>query len=292
MAPTPGPKAHHYLHLTTEKVTEAESHTNPLQRPKTSHLRQWFADKEELKWHWTSCNSRHLEARWNLGRHVEVYDTGLFGILQTTSYARRWITDSSNAGTNAIGIFVDNQAAIRRCTIPRPTAGQHLTRNLRHVLQNRNDIQINIRWVPGHTEVIGNETKDKCAKSAAELPNRCRYALTSLDYAKRQIQQKGLREWQYLWGTTSRGQEYCNIARKQLLWGSSWEPTAKLLRTDQTAASTIHQPRLGHGYFRDFLTRFPKYNSTLCQYLWRAQSVKNLLLGCRTYQREMSSRDR
>ena len=47
--------------------------------------------------------------------------------------------------------------------------------------------------IPGYIEAIGNETADKCAKSTAELPNRCRYAFTSLAYIKRQIQQKGLK---------------------------------------------------------------------------------------------------
>ena len=59
---------------------------------------------------------------------------------------------------------------------------------------------------------MGNETADKCAKSAAELPDRCCYVFTSLAYNRRQIQQKGLKEWQHLWETTSRGQEYCSIA--------------------------------------------------------------------------------
>ena len=44
---------------------------------------------------------------------------------------------------------------------------------------------------------MGNETADKCAKSAAELPSRCLYAFTSLAYIKRQTQQKGPRERQY-----------------------------------------------------------------------------------------------
>ena len=28
---------------------------------------------------------------WNLGKHVEVYDTELFGILQATTHAREWV---------------------------------------------------------------------------------------------------------------------------------------------------------------------------------------------------------
>ena len=55
---------------------------------------------------------------------------------------------------------------------------------------------------------------------------------------------------------------------------------------DQTTASTIHQPRLGHSYFRAFLARLPNYISTQCQCSERVQSVKHLLLGCRTYQKE------
>ena len=54
------------------------------------------------------ANHHHFEAKWNLGRHVEVYDTEAFGILQATSYSRRWATDSNNTSTNTIWIFVDN----------------------------------------------------------------------------------------------------------------------------------------------------------------------------------------
>ena len=57
--------------------------------------------------------------------------------------------DSNNTGTNTIWVFVDNQAAICRCITPKPTAGQHLATqiisNLHHILQNRDDIQANIR---------------------------------------------------------------------------------------------------------------------------------------------------
>ena len=52
----------------------------------------------------------HSEAYWNLGKHVEVYDTELFGILQGTRYARQWI--ENNPHTNTVWIFIDNQAAI------------------------------------------------------------------------------------------------------------------------------------------------------------------------------------
>src|SRR5258706_12665690 len=51
-------------------------------------------------------------------------------------------------------------------------------------------------------------------------------------------------------------------------------------------ASTIHQLRLGHGYFRSFLIRLPTYNTTECQCSARIQDVKHLLLRCPIYQGE------
>ena len=48
------------------------------------------------------------------------------------------------------------------------------------------------------------------------------------------------------------------------------------ISTDQTVASSIHQLRLGHGYFRSFLIRLPSYDSTQCQCSERVQSAKHL----------------
>ena len=60
---------------------------------------------------------------------------------------------------DTIWIFVDSQAAERRPLSPIATAGQHLTiriiDNLNGILQARPDVQINIQWVPGRTEVAG-----------------------------------------------------------------------------------------------------------------------------------------
>ena len=185
---------------------------------------------------------------------------------------------------------MDNQAAIRRSLSPAATAGQHLAiriiNNLSDILQARPNIKINIQWVPGHTEVAGNEIADKCAKDATGLPGRCPDSFTSLSYIKRQIQKMSLREWQQIWTTTAKGQEYRNTAQRQRDWGPSWKPTKLITGSDQTTASTIHQLRLGHGYFRSFLIRLPSYDSTQCQCSERVQNVKHLLLGCRLYQDE------
>ena len=105
-------------------------------------------------------------------------------------------------------------------------------------------------------------------------------------YIKRQILKTSLREWQQMWTTTAKGQEYRNTAQRQRDWGPSWKPTKLITGSDQTTTSTIHQLRLGHGYFRSFLLRLPSYDSTQCQCSERVQNVKHLLLGCTLYQDE------
>src|SRR6266705_2893381 len=233
------------------------------------------------------ANHHHREGKWNLGCHVEVYDTELFGILQATSYARQWIQQDPQ--TRTIWIFVDNQAAIRRCLSPQPTAGQHLALqiqdNIAMIIQSRSDIMVNIQWVPGHTAIFGNEKADKCAKSAAALPRRCGDAFTSIAYIKRQVRQDALQSWHQTWQDSNQGSAYCSLAKGQPLWGPTWKPT-KFPNTDQTTASTIHQLRLGHGYFKSFLVRLPQYTSSECQCSARIQDVKHLLLGCPLYKDE------
>ena len=172
----------------------------------------------------------HQEKKWNLEKHVEAYDTELYCILQATDYARRWMARDPGPGpeANTIWIFVDNQAAIRKSLSRVATAGQHLTiriiDNLNNILQVRPDIKINIQWVPGHTEVVGNETADRCAKDAADLPSRCSDSFISLAYIRRQIQEASLKEWQQIWTTAATGKRhgYCNIAQRQRDWTNCW----------------------------------------------------------------------
>ena len=81
------------------------------------------------------------EAEWNLGKHVEVHGTELYGIYQATCYATEWVAENSQ--TNTIWLFADNQTATKRCAIPKPTA-EHLAirivNNFHGLLQTRADI--------------------------------------------------------------------------------------------------------------------------------------------------------
>ena len=69
------------------------------------------------------------------------------------------------------------------------------------------------------------------------------------------------------------------------LWVPTWKQT-KLPQTDQAIASTIHQLRLGHGYFRFYLIRLLNYDATRCQCPEPVQTANQLRLGCPLYREE------
>ncbi|KAA8899722.1 hypothetical protein FN846DRAFT_753000, partial [Sphaerosporella brunnea] len=61
-------------------------------------------------------------------------------------------------------------AAIQRLSTLRPGPGLATARavaKISHML-SQNGHMLRVRWVPGHTEVSGNELADSCAKRAAE----------------------------------------------------------------------------------------------------------------------------
>ena len=229
----------------------------------------------------------HYEAYRNLGRYVEVYDTELFGILPATRYSRQWI--ENNPHTNTVWIFIDKQVAIRRCTKPHPTPGQHISlqiiENLQNILNTRPNTRVNIQWVFGHSGILGNKIADRCAREAIAHQQRSRQSFTSVAFIWRQIQYAGLREWQNIWQACSSGAVYSTTAQGILLWGPTWKPT-KLPKTNQMTASTIHQLRLGHGYFRSFLIHLPNYDSSRCHCSEPVPTPKHLLLGCPLYREE------
>jgi ribonuclease HI len=130
--------------------------------------------------------------KYRLGRNKEVFDAELFAILQATVLIRDEGAIMIGEGIQKISIFTDSQAALNRIQDngigPGQTWASAIIRNTDEI--RRQNIQGEVRWVPGHAGIEGNETADKFAKDAAEpeieeeLPSaedRC----TSLSHLRR-----------------------------------------------------------------------------------------------------------
>jgi hypothetical protein len=72
--------------------------------------------------------------------------------------------------------MIDNKAAIQSGASPSTSAGRYLIDQFIRMTsaisdtrkENDEDIQITVRWIPGHTDIPGNEKADEEAKRAAE----------------------------------------------------------------------------------------------------------------------------
>ena len=73
-----------------------------------------------------------------------------------------------------IHIFTDNQSAIQAVDSPKRQSGQYIVKEILDTIDRIREIKpssaIHIEWVPGHTNIMGNERADQAAKAAA-IPN-------------------------------------------------------------------------------------------------------------------------
>ncbi|TNY16893.1 hypothetical protein DMC30DRAFT_450229, partial [Rhodotorula diobovata] len=73
---------------------------------------------------------------------------------------------------STLHLCLDNQAAVRHPTSPRPNSGQHSHLAIRALVEEMRDthplMAIRVSWVPGHADVEGNERADARAKAGAE----------------------------------------------------------------------------------------------------------------------------
>ena len=97
---------------------------------------------------------------------LRAIEMALAMVLESTE---PWAEQTKNGSI----IFVDSQAALRALSRPRMPSGQvYLAGCLNSIrrLADR-DIRTELRWIPAHKGVIGNEIADQHSKAAAQEPD-------------------------------------------------------------------------------------------------------------------------
>ena len=118
-------------------------------------------------------------------------------------------------------IYTDNQAAIRTVGNPTGKSGAYIVADIIYLighLQTTKQIQVEVRWVPAHTGIPGNEEADvaakeaagwrarepTCAENRAAPPTRLYPLRTTL---KTWIKKEAQKEWEYSWDMETRGRQ-------------------------------------------------------------------------------------
>jgi ribonuclease HI len=211
----------------------------------------------------------------NLGLDQLVYNGELEGIAIAVEFA----SQIAYPGVN-INIYSDNQAGLYRLKTPSDNPGQshqiRVWKSARDAKEKGAKIALN--WVPGHTEVIGNEKADSLAKDATKNPPDSRY--TSLAMLGLRIKALDNKEWKAFYLGLKDKSTYAKIY--------DFRAQRKIpipLGTRRVYASALFQLKLGHGYFKSYLRRFRYAKNSLCQ-CGHIETPEHLLLSCNRYTEE------
>ena len=202
------------------------------------------------------------------------YEAENFAIQKALDHLDQKFTSSPTSATNVV-LFTDAKSILQSME------GQDIDEETLQILikadrfQASHKVKLTMQWIPGHTDLHGNDRADTLAKQGSLKPQPITPA--TLNTAKQMIRQAYKQEWMRNWenGTTGR-KVYENMkAPKQ-------EDTEKLQRKDQTV---IFRLRTQHVPLNFHLNRF---NPTipplcvLCDYPY--ETVEHVLFHCKGLQ--------
>jgi ribonuclease HI len=221
---------------------------------------------------------RPVQAIVPMGTMTEVFDAELRAIYECLLTCRKYINRHRLHCRN-IHIFTDNQSAIKRASTLARGPGQETAYEIHELtltLKNY-DTTITIHWVPGHTDIAGNDDADKLAKQPTTQPLMMQLPI-SLSWLRRKVHEQYTTDWSTWYETSPKPKTYLAPHRRRLDTAYTTLP--------RKLSSAILGLRTGHGYFLACLAHPPsdKYSSRNCTCpLHPPQTPKHLLLSCPEY---------
>jgi ribonuclease HI/exonuclease III len=221
-----------------------------------------------------------------------VYAAELQGIKMALDIAQEQTgTATDRNDKRRIAIFVDNQAAIRTLTRPEGRSGAYIAKQIAQQIKQlqNNGHEVEVRWIPAHEGLEGNEAADLAAKEAtgwregdgargdrADPPAEL-YALKAA--MKMWTAKKAKRQWSNEWAQETRG---------RAAYRHNPTPSRRTLKLhkdlNKRESALLIQMRTEKIGLRDFLSsrRVPGHQDATCECRQGPQTVIHVLLRCKT----------
>lgn len=133
--------------------------------------------------------------------------------------------------------------------------------------------EVEIRWVPGHNGIEGNERSDHLAKRGASMQQR---PVISLTHALRKARERAVEAWQEEWRRTPPRGGYAFADRLP----PSLEPSQHFKSLTREVYARLTQCRTGHAFVGEYYRRFVPSESTNCQCGERFQTRAHIIQDC------------
>ncbi|EED14559.1 hypothetical protein TSTA_040390 [Talaromyces stipitatus ATCC 10500] len=184
-------------------------------------------------------------------------------------------------------IFSDSQAVLQTLQNPRMVSGQVYIRDCVELLKEciEEGINVEIRWIPGHEGVPGNETADRAAKRAAFVGARHQVVPRDIKNwtmlaaaAKRRVCQSAKNAWERSWDKQKAGKP-----TKKLVTKPSWQTLAYWNYLRKATSSILIQLRTERVGLAHYLWRINRHDRLYCECGLSGHTVRHILMECPIY---------
>jgi len=159
-----------------------------------------------------------------------------------------------------ITMCLDNTSVIRGLKGTPSPSSQEAFLDFRRI-RKRYSGTIEVRWVPGHKGIKGNEIADELAKLGATEGEIANPGIATLAHSKKMIKAQARKEFSAWWAENK--PEYYQAYRLR----ASLKPSEELRELDRRTLHYLLAARTGHGDFREYYERF-EHEDALLTYIY------------------------
>jgi ribonuclease HI len=283
-----GPKT--FIEENAEKARSRHQHSIE-KEPNAIHI---YTDGSGINGHVGSaavCTTTNQAKSAYMGEDTAstVYAGELQGISLALQIAQQ-DQDQGNIRTKVM-IYTDNQAAIRSVARPRGKSGSYLLQDITQRIQTlrAQGLTVEVRWIPAHKGIYGNEAADRAAKEAtgwrqrgppgprAQQPPILRSLKATLKMWSHRVVNS---RWQAQWQQETRGRatfRHTPVPTPRVL-----QPHKHFAKRQSAIYTQLRTEKIGMNDFL-FKQRVPGFTDPGCDCREGRQTVAHILLQCRKY---------
>lgn len=224
-----------------------------------------------------------ISGKVNLGGNNEVFDAELLGLERALDEA---ITFARTHGIHHIHTFLDSQSTIQAIAGSPPLSSQSVALQIRESISSFLDSDasnhLHISWIPGHTNISGNERADALAKEAATaLPHVNTVTTTSYAFERHKSRTLLLEEWTMHWRNTLKANSLFSPADRL---PPSLKPRKHFCESKRANYGRLIQCRTGHAFTGEYYSSFVPSEAVSCPCGERLQTREHILATCPTFE--------